>query len=93
MKRPIARFLWWCGRLLYFITALSAFVYAVSCVLWLHAPVLRVLLVTALMALPLLGVGWLLKRLGSRMEGRSVRPWFATDPDTGVLRRTDRKND
>ncbi|MGJ7913897.1 hypothetical protein ACI48D_00265 [Massilia sp. LXY-6] len=79
------------GRLLYLITILAGGVYALSCIVWLRAPVLSVLLLSTLMALPFLGLAWLLERIGERMSKRKKLPWFHVDPDNGIMHRTERK--
>lgn len=42
--------------------------YALFCVMWLHAPVAQVLLVTLCMMGALLGITWAVARLGKRLR-------------------------
>lgn len=91
MKSTLANLMVWSGRLLGLATGAAALLYAVACVVWLHAPVLKVLLVSALMTLPFFGLAWLLRHLGDRMRGTTRRPWFVTDPATGAVRKFERK--
>jgi hypothetical protein len=91
MKSTLANLMVWSGRLLGLTTGVAALLYAVACIVWLHAPVLKVLLVTVLMALPFFGLAWLLRTLGGRLRGATRRPWFVTDPAKGAVRSFERK--
>lgn len=91
MKSTLANLMIWSGRLLGLATGAGALLYAAGCVVWLHAPILSVLLVTALMTLPFFGLAWLLRYLGGRMGAVSRHPWFVTDPATGAVRRFERR--
>lgn len=63
------------GEILRAFTLLAVIVYLFGTVLWMHAPLLGVLMVTAPMALVPLGLAWLCRRLGRRLRGsRPGRP-------------------
>jgi hypothetical protein len=84
------RLLKWIGRSALVLTVFAGFVYAVGCIVWLHAPIVRVLLATIAMMLPFLGLAWLLGLLGRRIAGKTRQPWFEVDPASG---RMDRRSD
>ena len=44
-------------------------IYAISVVMWLHAPILKVLIVTAPAVLLALGFAWVLNKAGRKLRG------------------------
>lgn len=79
------------GYLIYPVTLFAATVYFFGFALWMHAPVVPVLQMIAVVALPLLGLGWLCTKAGSRLR-RGGTPAVATPdrfatPDRIRLRR------
>jgi hypothetical protein len=66
-KTVIGLLLWWAGHVVNILALLAAIVYVLFCVSWLHAPLLDVLWVTAMMALPALGLAWLCRWGGGRL--------------------------
>ncbi|MCS0632565.1 hypothetical protein NX786_24830 [Telluria mixta] len=76
LKGAIGVLLWSAGHVVNALALLAAGMYALFCVVWLHAPLLDVLRVTAMMALPVLGLAWLCRWGGRRLR----KPAPATPP-------------
>ena len=68
MRSTVALLLWSVGHVVNVLTLLAAIVYVSGCVLWLHAPLLDVLQVTARMAILPLGLAWLCRWIGRRLK-------------------------
>jgi hypothetical protein len=74
-KNAIGVLLWSAGHLVNALALLAAGMYVLFCVAWLHAPLLDALRVTAMMALPVLGLAWLCRWGGRRLwKPRSLNP-------------------
>jgi len=74
-KNAIGVLLWSAGHLVNALALLAAGMYVLFCVAWLHAPLPDVLHVTAMMALPVLGLAWLCRWGGRRLwKPASARP-------------------
>jgi hypothetical protein len=73
MKKIIGTLLWSIGHLANLFVLCVAFVYAAAMVVWMHAPPFAVLALTATMALPVLGIAWLCRLIGKRLQ-RSAPP-------------------
>jgi hypothetical protein len=69
------------GHVINALALLAAGMYVLFCVIWLHAPLLDVLRVTATMALPVLGLAWL-----CLWGGRRVRTHASSPPPSPVRR-------
>lgn len=67
LKGAIGGLLWSAGLVVNALALLAAGMYALFCVVWLHAPLLDVLRVTATMTLPVLGLAWLCRWGGRRL--------------------------
>lgn len=78
MRNGIGILLRLVGVIVNLLTLAAAFVYAISAIVWLHAPVLDVLQVTAKMALLPLGLAWLCITIGRRL--RMAAPAAARSP-------------
>jgi hypothetical protein len=75
MKKAIGTLLWLAGHIINVLTLFSAVVYLFGTVVWMHAPLVGVVLTGAPMALLPLGVAWLCRRVGLRLrDGRPVLP-------------------
>jgi hypothetical protein len=68
VKNAAGLLLWLVGHVVNVLTLLIAFVYTVGCVVWMHAPLLGVLRVTAAMALLPLALAWLCTTIGKRLR-------------------------
>ena len=66
-KNAVGLLLWSAGHVVNALALLAAGMYVLFCVAWLHAPLLDVLRVTAMMALPVLGLAWLCRWGGRRL--------------------------
>ena len=64
MNRIVGGLIWIAGVLLIVITTFAALIYLFGAVVWMHAPVIPLLLLTLAMAVPFLGLAWFLLRLG-----------------------------
>jgi len=78
MKKNLEKLSWIAGVLLNVVTAFAALIYLFGVVVWMHAPVVSALLLTVAMALPFLGLAWILLRLGrsscpSRREAEALQ--------------------
>jgi hypothetical protein len=83
MKKTCWTVLWLIGWLINIATAVSAFIYATGCILWLHAPVIPVLFVTVTMMAPFLALAWICKKARRGLGlGKGGRP---TTPGTGAV--------
>ena len=54
--------------LLVIVVVCGAVIYAVSVVMWFHAPILMVLVVTVPITLVLLGFAWVLNKVGGKLR-------------------------
>jgi hypothetical protein len=68
MKKTIGVLLWSAGHIINGLTLFAAIVYLFGTVVWMHAPLLGVILAVAPMALPPLGLAWLCRRVGRRLR-------------------------
>jgi hypothetical protein len=68
VKNAVGLLLWLVGHIVNILALLIAFVYVVGCVVWMHAPLLDVLRVTAAMALLPLGLAWMCRMVGKRLR-------------------------
>jgi hypothetical protein len=76
MKHRIGTLLQSFGHIVNFLTLLAAFVYVVSAIAWIHAPVLSALKMTATMALLPLGMAWLCRGIGRHLQQKQTeRTW------------------
>jgi len=66
-KSAAGLLLWSAGHVVNALAVLAAGMYVLFCVAWLHAPLLDVLRVTAMMVLPVLGLAWLCRWSGRRL--------------------------
>lgn len=64
MKRILRMLVWVASVMLNVVTAFGAIVYLFGAVVWMHAPIVPALLITLAVAVPFLGLSWLLRRLG-----------------------------
>jgi nitrate reductase NapE component len=68
LRTVVAGLLLSAGHLLNAITLLAAIVYAFGCIVWMHAPVVDVVRLTATVALPLIGIAWLCRKAAHRLR-------------------------
>jgi hypothetical protein len=78
MRSSAGLLLWSVGHIINAVTLLAAIAYVLICVLWLHAPLLDVLRVTATMAILPLALAWLCRWAGKRLRG--IVPAAAPSP-------------
>jgi len=83
VKSAIGLLFWTAGHVANVLALLAAGMYVLFCVIWLHAPLLDVLRVTATMALPVLGLAWLCRWGGRRL--RKSAPVSPPSPAKRVL--------
>jgi hypothetical protein len=75
VKKAIGTLLWLAGHIINGLTLFSALIYLFGTVVWMHAPLVGVLLTGAPMALLPLGLAWLCRRIGLRLrDGTPVLP-------------------
>nr|WP_314547396.1 hypothetical protein [uncultured Massilia sp.] len=68
MRTAVAGLLLFAGHILNAFTLLAAIVYALGCIVWMHAPVVDVVRLTAMVALPFIGIAWLCRKAGRRLR-------------------------
>ncbi|WP_230022353.1 hypothetical protein [Massilia sp. Bi118] len=68
MKKAIGTLLWLAGHIINGLTLFSALIYLFGAVVWMHAPLVGVLLAGAPMLLPPLALAWLCRRIGRRLR-------------------------
>lgn len=79
MKHSLGFLLRLVGHLITLLTLVAACIYAVFVIMWLHAPALGVLTVIAPFALPALGIAWLCRIGGRRLQHpRMAAPYWRT---------------
>ena len=82
MKKLLGNLLYGTGVALSLGAALLAAVVLFGTVLWMHAPLGSALLVSFVLALPVLALAWLFRRTGRSMhDGQRRRPWFRVHAD------------
>jgi hypothetical protein len=64
MKRILGTLLWTAGHIINVLTLFAVIVYLFGSVVWMHAPLMGVLLAAAPLALLALGLAWLCRRIG-----------------------------
>jgi hypothetical protein len=72
MKHRIGMLLESLGRIVNFLTLLAAFVYVVSVIVWIHAPVWSAFKMTATMALLPLAMAWLCRGIGRYLQQKQT---------------------
>ena len=90
MKRASGILLSSIGYLVYPLTLFGAVVYFFGFAMWMHAPVVPVLQMIAVPALPLLVVGWLFTKAGRRLRGGAAAaapPKRVSTPGRARMRR------
>lgn len=64
MNKIVGGLIWIAGVLLIVITTFAALIYLFGAVVWMHAPVIPLLLFTLALAAPFLGLAWFILRIG-----------------------------